>query len=265
MPAFVSLLCICIVFVPMFFLEGVAASCSCRWRGGGVRDGRSSSLAHAGADHGEISAAFARSARRQARAAAQRRTGAFSASLRSRFDRMAAPLPRILASLLAHRRMFVICFLAFVLASFVLLPFLGRDFFPAVDAGQIRMHARPGRHADGGEQRTSSPRVQEAIRKIVPPDEVDVIVDNIGLPPSGINLTYNNTGLMGAQDGDILVALKRKHQPTAATCATCVRELPRQFPGITFFFQPADIVSQILNFGSPAPIDVQIRGNNGGE
>ena len=175
---------------------------------------------------------------------------------------MAWPLPGIPDLALAHRRIFVICFLAFVLASFLLLPFLGRNFFPAVDSGQILMHARTQVGTRVEESANQFAEIRKAIHKIIPPHEIEVIVDNIGLPPSSINLTYNNTGVMGAQDGDIQIALKEGHQPTDGYVRKLREELPRQFPGVTFSFPPADIVSQILNFGSPAPIELQIRGNN---
>ena len=149
-----------------------------------------------------------------------------------------------------------------MLASFLLLPFLGRNFFPAVDSGQILMHARTQVGTRVEESANQFAEIRKAIQKIIPPHEIAVLVDNIGLPPSSINLTYNNTGVMGTQDGDIQIALKEGHQPTADYVRQLRQELPRQFPGVTFSFPPADIVSQILNFGSPAPIELQIRGND---
>ena len=143
-----------------------------------------------------------------------------------------------------------------------MLPFLGRNFFPAVDSGQILMHARTQVGTRVEETANQFAEIQKAIRKTIPPHEIEVIVDNIGLPPSSINLTYNNTGVMGTQDGDIQIALKQGHQPTDGYVRKLREELPRQFPGVTFSFPPADIVSQILNFGSPAPIELQIRGND---
>ena len=163
---------------------------------------------------------------------------------------------------LARRPIFVVGFMVVVAASFLLTPFLGRNFFPAVDAGNILMHVRTQIGTRVEESANQFADVQKAIRKIVPPDEIDTITDNIGMPISGINLTYNNTGVIGTQDADIQVKLKEHHRPTEEYVKTMREKLPQQFPGITFAFLPADIVSQILNFGAPAPIDLQIRGND---
>ena len=262
-PAFVSLLCICIVFVPMFFLEGVAGflfvpmavavMLSIAWSfllSRTLVPTMAKYLLHSHAPHDEQEQPPGNSLVR------------FQRRFEARFEYGRGRYREYLTLALAHRRIFVICFLAFVLASFLLLPFLGRNFFPAVDSGQILMHARTQVGTRVEETANQFAEIQKAIRKIIPPHEVEVIVDNIGLPPSSINLTYNNTGVMGAQDGDIQIALKRGHQPTDGYVRKLREELPRQFPGVTFSFPPADIVSQILNFGSPAPIELQIRGNN---
>jgi len=156
----------------------------------------------------------------------------------------------------------VIGFLSFVLISFALVPFLGRNFFPAVDAGQILMHVRAPVGVRVEKTAQIFANVEGAIREIIPPDELGTVVDNMGLPVSGINTAYNNTGTVGSQDGDIQIALNEGHHPTAEYVREMRERLPREFPGVTFSFPPADIISQILNFGSPAPIDLQIRGNN---
>ena len=262
-PAFVSLLCICIVFIPMFFLEGVAGflfvpmalavMLSIAWSfllSRTLVPTMAKYLLHSHPPHDEQEQPPRNSLVR------------FQRRFEARFEYGRGRYREYLTLALAHRRMFVICFLAFVLASFLLLPFLGRNFFPAVDSGQILIHARAQVGTRVEETANQFAEIQKAIRKIIPPHEVEVIVDNIGLPPSSINLTYNNTGVMGAQDGDIQIALKHGHQPTDAYVRKLREELPRQFPGVTFSFPPADIVSQILNFGSPAPIELQIRGNN---
>lgn len=262
-PAFVSLLCICVVFIPMFFLEGVArflfvpmavaVMLSIAWSfllSRTLVPTMAKYLLHPHAHHDEQE-----QSPRNSLVLFQRR---FEAS----FEHGRARYREYLTLAMAHRRIFVICFLAFVLASFLLLPFLGRNFFPAVDSGQILMHARTQVGTRVEETANQFAEIQKAIRKIIPPHEIEVIVDNIGLPPSSINLTYNNTGVMGTQDGDIQVALKQGHQPTGGYVRRLREELPRQFPGVTFSFPPADIVSQILNFGSPAPIELQIRGND---
>ena len=170
---------------------------------------------------------------------------------------------RDLLSLAMQRRpVFVIGFLGFVAASFLLVPFLGRNFFPSVDAGQILMHVRTQVGTRVEESANQFADVQKAIRKIIPPGEIETLVDNIGMPISGINMTYNNTGVIGPQDGDIQIKLKEGHRPTDEYVQALREQLPRAFPGMTFAFLPADIVSQILNFGAPAPIDLQIRGAN---
>jgi multidrug efflux pump subunit AcrB len=147
-----------------------------------------------------------------------------------------------------------------VLASFALTPFLGRDFFPSVDAGQILLHVRTrvGTRVEESAQQFSE--IEKVIRQIIPPEELATVVDNIGFPVSGINMTYNNTGTIGTQDGEIQIKLSEDHRPTANYVRMMREELPAQFPGTTFSFLPADIISQILNFGAPAPIDLQIRG-----
>jgi multidrug efflux pump subunit AcrB len=165
-----------------------------------------------------------------------------------------------LALAMAHRPIFIAGFMAFVLASFALAPFLGRDFFPSVDAGQILMHARTPVGTRIEESANQFADIQKAIRQIIPPQELDTLVDNIGLPGSGINMTYNSSGTIGSQDGDIQIKLAENHRPTAEYVRTLREELPLRFPGVTFSFLPADIISQILNFGAPAPLDLQVRG-----
>jgi multidrug efflux pump subunit AcrB len=153
-------------------------------------------------------------------------------------------------------------FLLFVAASFALTPFLGRDFFPSVDSGQILMHARTRVGTRVEETANQFADIQKAIRQIIPPHDLATIVDNIGMPISGINMTYNATGTIGTQDGDVQIKLREGHRPTADYVKALREELPGRFPGVQFSFLPADIISQILNFGAPAPIDVQIRGAN---
>ena len=153
-------------------------------------------------------------------------------------------------------------FLAFVALSLGLWPFLGENFFPAVDSGQILMHVRaqPGTRIE--ETARLFDLIEQTVRGIIPPDQLDNIVDNIGLPFSGINMAYQNTGTIGPEDGDALISLKEDHEPTADYIKRLRTVLPQKFPGATLSFLPADIVSQILNFGLPAPIDVQVIGNN---
>ena len=151
---------------------------------------------------------------------------------------------------------------ATVLISLCVVPFLGRDFFPAVDAGQFRLHVRApaGTRLEATEERFY--RVGRAIREVIPPNEIDNVLDNIGLPVSGINLAFSDNATIGEADGEILVALTPKHKPTAQYMHILREKLHRDFPDMEFFFAASDIVSQILNFGIPAPIDIQVTGRD---
>ena len=154
----------------------------------------------------------------------------------------------------------VIFFLALIGISCLMFPWLGMDFFPQVDAGQMRLHVRcpPGTKIEQTQEDFA--KVEQAIRQIVGSKQIDVVLDNIGLPYSGINIALSDTATVGPMDGEILISLNKEHTPTAAHMADLRRELPRRFPELSFFFQPADIVNQVLNFGQPAPIDVRITG-----
>jgi len=186
----------------------------------------------------------------------------FQRDFEARFERIRERYRDLLRLALGNRHVFVIGFMGFVLLSFALVPFLGSNFFPAVDGGQILMHARVPVGTRVEESAARFAGIEEAIRRVIPAEEITTLVDNIGLPPSSINLTYNNTGVVGTQDGDIQIALRKGHRPTADYVRELREQLPREFPDTVFSFPPADIVSQILNFGAPAPIDLQIRGNN---
>ncbi|MES1989018.1 MAG: efflux RND transporter permease subunit [Pseudomonadota bacterium] len=264
-PAFVSLLCICIVFVPMFFLEGVSrflfvpmaeavmfAMVSSFILSRTLVPTMANYLLEKHAPHTNEHGTVTVPTRNP--------LVHFQRGFEARFERFRAGYKGVLEMGVAHRRIFVFGFLAVVMLSFLLIPFLGRNFFPAVDGGQILMHARVpvGTRVEDTAARFAV--IQSAIKKVIPAEEIATIVDNIGIPISSINMTYNNTGLIGAQDGDIQIALKEGHKPTADYVRKLREVLPKQFPGTTFSFPPADIVSQILNFGSPAPIDLQIRG-----
>ncbi|WP_186172865.1 efflux RND transporter permease subunit [Burkholderia gladioli] len=266
-PAFVSLLCICIVFVPMFFLQGIARFLFVPMAEAVMFAMISSFIlsrtlvptmakyllkphAHAEGGHGAE------------RAPSRNPLVRFQRGFEARFERVRSRYRALLELALAHRKPFVSVFFGFVLVSFALVPLLGQNFFPSVDAGQIVMHVR----APVGTrvERTAEilARVQQAVRGIIPPAELGTMVDNMGLSSSGINTAYNNTGTIGSQDGDIQITLNEGHGPTADYVRRMREELPRRFPGVTISFPPADIISQILNFGSPAPIDLQVRGNN---
>ena len=153
-------------------------------------------------------------------------------------------------------------FLGIVLVSLPLFPFLGRDFFPDVDAGQMRLHVRapPGTRLETTQQYFA--QVEATIRRLVGNDQISVILDNIGLPYSGINIALSDSATVGPMDGEILISLQKKHAPTADLTAMLRRELPQRFPALQFFFQPADIVDQVLNFGQPAPIDIRVTASD---
>ena len=262
-PAFVSLLCICIVFVPMFFLQGVArflfvpmaeaVMFAMTWSfilSRTLVPTMAKYLLQPHLRHGDGETP-PRSRNPLVR---------FQRGFEGRFERIRGGYRDLLAVAMRRRPFFVIGFLGIVAVSFLLLPFLGRNFFPSVDAGSILMHVRTQIGTRVEETANQFAEVQKAIRKIIPPSEIETVADNIGMPISGINMTYNNTGLIGPQDGDIQIKLKQGHRPTSEYVQALREQLPRAFPGMTFAFLPADIVSQILNFGAPAPIDLQVRG-----
>jgi multidrug efflux pump subunit AcrB len=263
-PAFVSLLCICIVFIPMFFLQGIprflfvpmaeAVIFAMIWSFILSRTLVPTMAMYLLKPHQHEHGAVLPPTRNP--------LVWFQRGFEAGFERFRAGHRDLLTLALNHRPTFVIGFLGFVAVSFVMLPYLGQNFFPAVDAGQILMHVRVQVGTRLEESGNQFADIQKAIRKIIPPDQVETMTDNIGLPISGINLTYNNTGVMGPQDGDIQIKLKEDHPPTANYVKEMREQLPRLFPGTSFAFLPADIVNQILNFGSPAPIDLQVRGNN---
>jgi multidrug efflux pump subunit AcrB len=177
------------------------------------------------------------------------------------FERFRAAYQRLLDWALGHRLATLATLLAFVAGSLVLMaPRLGEDFFPAVDAGQFRLHVRaaPGTRIEETERVFG--QVEDVIRQVVPENQRDMILDNMGLTPSFTTRAYVDNGTVSDADGEILVALKPAHDPTAGYVARLREELPRRFPGCTFYFQPADITSQILDFGLPAPINLQVVG-----
>jgi multidrug efflux pump subunit AcrB len=179
------------------------------------------------------------------------------------FERFRHGYHDLLDSCLHHRKLFLLAFLAIcVLSMGLLVPFLGEDFFPAVDAGQFKLHLRARTGTRIEETARLTDLVEQSIRREIHPDQLGSILDNIGLPYSGINLSYSNSAPIGPEDADILVSLSADHRPTAEYVHDLRLRLAREFPGVSFAFLPADIVSQILNFGLPAPIDVQVRGYN---
>ncbi len=178
-----------------------------------------------------------------------------------RFERFGDRYGRVLQGMLQNRRRSVLTFVALFVGSMFLLPFIGRDFFPQVDAGQIRLHVRTPSGTRLETTTAEFSQVENTIRHIIPPKDLDLVLENIGLP-SSINLAFTDSATIGSADGEILLSLKEGHAPTQGYVDALRRELREKYPDYTFFFQPADIVSQILNFGLPAPIDVQVVGRS---
>jgi multidrug efflux pump subunit AcrB len=251
-PAFVSTLCICIVFVPMFFLTGVAkflfvpmAEAVCF-----------AMIASYILSRTLVPTLVMLMMRTPTKGFALYRL------FNAQFERMREAYSTVLAAVLARRGAFAAVFFAFCALSCLLYPVLGRDFFPSVDAGQVRLHFRAPTGTRIEETARIADRIESEIRQLVPAAELETILDNLGVPNSSINLSYSNAGVIGTLDGEILMSLKHGHRPTEELVTLLRAELPRRFPGIEFFFHPADIVTQILNFGLPAAIDVQFSGPN---
>jgi multidrug efflux pump subunit AcrB len=261
-PAFVSMLCICIVFVPMFFLEGISKFLFVPMAEA-VMFAMVASFILSRTLVPTMAKYFLQPHDHDAHSRPSRNPLVhFQRGFERAFERFRHSYHSLLEGALHHRPTFVIGFMGFVAASFLLAPYLGRNFFPSVDAGQILMHVRAQVGTRVEETSRTFAEIQRAIREIIPAEELKAMADNIGIPNSGINMAYNNTGTMGPQDGDITIALNEGHKPTPEYVSVLRDELPKRFPGVTFSFLPADIVSQILNFGAPAPIDLQIRGPN---
>ena len=268
LPALVSDLCICIVFVPMFFLTGVAHYLFVPLAEAVVFAILASYLISRTLVptlvmwlyrdvklHGEhIDEAnvpiwilpFVR----------------FQRAFETGFDRFRNGYRALLASCFEHRNSFAMIFLAFCVGSWLLTSALGENFFPNVDTGQFLLHLRAPTGTRIEETERLAGEVNAVIRREVPADELGGILDNIGIPNSSINLSYNTSGVIGAGDADVLVSLKRGHAPTENYVRKLRERLSREFPGVMFYFLPADIVSQTLNFSLPAPFDVQIVGRN---
>jgi CzcA family heavy metal efflux pump len=258
-PAFVSTLSICIVFVPMFFLSGVAkflfvplaeavsfAMLASYFLSRTLIPTLVMYIMRGHEHRSETGKSF---------------LGRFQRGFERKFEDFRRGYEAVLETTIANRNIFAIAFLAFCILSLGLFFFLGQDFFPQVDAGLIRLHVRGRAGLRVEETARLCDEVEDVIRREVPQGQLQTVLDNIGLPNSGINLSYASNGTMGTSDSEILIALDPEHHPPTADLTRHLREvLPREFPGVEFFFQPADIVTQILNFGLPAPIDVQIIG-----
>jgi multidrug efflux pump subunit AcrB len=258
-PALVSTLSICIVFVPMFFLSGVAkflfvplaeavsfAMLASYFLSRTLIPTLVMYIMRGHEHRSETGKSF---------------LGRFQRGFERKFEDFRRGYEGVLETTIAHRNIFAIGFLAFCILSLGLFFFLGQDFFPQVDAGLIRLHVRGRAGLRVEETARLCDEVEAVVRREVPQGQLQTVLDNIGLPNSGINLSYASNGTMGTSDAEILIALDPEHHPPTANLTRHLREvLPREFPGVEFFFQPADIVTQILNFGLPAPVDVQIIG-----
>jgi multidrug efflux pump subunit AcrB len=281
-PTVLSTLCICIVFVPVFLLEGTAKYLFSPLSVSVIV----SLLASLALSFTMVPVLFLYLMRAHTRGAhpvhpAPLPTAAPPASVwRARLAELASRLHRVhlafergferfrdayrnaLAWALSQPKATVLAFLAIMLVSLPLFPLLGRDFFPDVDAGQMRLHVRapPGTRIETTQQYFAA--VEGTIRKLVGSAQIAVILDNIGLPYSGINIAVSDSATVGPMDGEILVSLSEQHAPTAELSAMLRRELPQRFPALQFFFQPADIVDQVLNFGQPAPIDIRVSASD---
>ena len=257
-PALVATLCICIVFIPMFFLSGVSRYLFVPLAEAVVFAMLASYLLsrtlvptmamyllkpvdhHAPLSHNP----FAR----------------FQRWFERGFEFVRSAYEGLLTRLVAARKLFIPAFLGCCLLTLLLIPFLGQNFFPSSDTGSFILHVRAKTGTRIEETARLCDLVEQQIREIVPAGDMDNILDNIGLPYSQINTQHATSGLFGAADADVLVSLRKDHRPTADYIRTLRAELPKAFPGVTFYFLPSDIVTQILNFGLPAPIDVQIDG-----
>jgi multidrug efflux pump subunit AcrB len=265
-PALVSTLCICIVFLPMFFLSGVA-----RYLFVPLAEAVSfAMLASYGWSRTIVPTMAMYLLSAEDEYIPEEHQGEKQGFLRRQqqrferaFERFREGYRNALGFALEKSIVFSACFLGFCVLSGGLIFVLGRDFFPKVDAGQIRLHFRARSGLRIEETARLADQIDSEIRRTIPAGELDTILDNLGVPYSGINLSYSNSGTFGTSDGEILVQLSEKRgRPTGEYINEFRERLPREFPGVQFFFQPADIVTQILNFGSPAPIDVALMGNN---
>ena len=263
-PAFVAVTCICIVFVPMFFLPGVAGYLFVPMALAVVFAMIASFILSRTLiptmamyllrphHHGD----------EEKRATSRNPLVRFQHRFSTWFDHRKDRFGSLLSRVLTVRTTFMPAFLGVMVASLLLIPTLGRDFFPSVDAGQITLHVRAPVGTRLEDSAAMFSQVQKRVRELVPAKEIKSMVANVGLSTAPLNVIYNNSGTVGPHEGDILITLQHDRSPTEDHVARLRRELPKSFPGLDFAFLPADITSQILNFGSPAPIDIQVSGRN---
>jgi len=257
-PALVSTLCICIVFLPMFLLGGVA-----RYLFVPLAEAVIFAMLASYLLSRTLVPTIARyllSPPVEGAPPSQNPLARAQQAFERGFERIRLGYRRLLTFLVARRIVFIPVFLAVCASAFLLAPRLGQNFFPDTDSGQFTLHLRTQTGTRIEETARLTDLVEAAIRREIPAGELDVILDNIGLPYSAINWMHSSSGVIGASDADVLVSLKRDHGPTADYVRTLRQKLPAAFPGVTFYFLPADIVTQIINFGLPAPIDIQIEG-----
>ena len=257
-PALVSTLCICIVFLPMFFLSGVAKYLFVPLAEAVIFAMIASYILSRTLV--PTLAMYLLKAKQHGGQESRSPFARFQRGFERLFETVRLTYSSLLAQLVSLRKIFVPGFLAVCLLAFAIIPFLGQDFFPTSDSGQFILHVRAKTGTRIEDTARLADQVETELRQTIPPAELDNVLDNIGLPISNINYIYNRSGLTGAADADVLVSLKEKHHPTDDYVRTLREKLPRDFPGTTFYFIPADIVTQTLNFGLPAPIDIQIDG-----
>ena len=265
-PAFVSTLCICIVFVPIFFLSGVAKYLFIPLAEA-VIFAMIASYILSRTLVPTLAMYWIKGHSEEPKKAERRFfllswASAFQRGFENRFERFRESYRDLLSLCLNNGKKVILLVVGFVLASCLLFPFLGQDFFPSVDAGRFDMHVRMKSGTRIEETARIVDEIEQVIRKIIPADQLGEVIDNLGLPYSGINTSYNNTGTVSPADGDILVSLKEGHGPTNDFVRKIRLEMRKQFPDVTVWFPPADIVTQILNFGLSAPMDVQIVGSD---
>ncbi len=258
-PTFVSTLCICIVFVPMFFLGGVAKYLFVPLAEAVIFAMLASYILSRTL---VPTMAYLLFGRATSQGLIDRTIYAVHVRFNNRFEKFRTAYVLLLSHLLTHRKQFIFGFLFFCLGSCGIFALLGRDLFPLVDTGEIKLHLRAPSGTRVERTAIIADEVQTVIRKVIPEKDLAGILDNVGLPNSGINLSYSSSGTIGAFDADIMIKLKPGHRPSEYYMEALLPELRKNFPDVEFFYQPADLVTQILNFGIPAAIDVQIVGAN---
>jgi multidrug efflux pump subunit AcrB len=262
LPALVSTLCICIVFIPMFFLTGVARYLFIPLAEAVVFAMLASYVLSRTLVPTLAMYLLKPHSRHASEPESWNLAARFQRAFERGFDATRSAYLRTLETCIRRRRLFVPVFLALCAAAFLLIPWLGRDFFPVTDAGQFNLHFRAKTGTRIEETARLGDLIETSMHETIPASELSSIIDNIGLPYSSINMAYSNSAPVGTMDADVLVTLKPGHRPTDLFVHELRRKLPREFPGVSFYFLPADIISQILNFGLPAPIDIQVSGPN---